>query len=102
MAWDLTMLLVHAAALFALGAIYKHCPDRIQRAVIWILAFSNIVFLAANAAALSGNPLHWQITRLAHELEHNAMLLYVFRIFITDQERRCLQTPSLPSRSSLG
>lgn len=98
MAWHVTMLFVHICALGALAALYRHSPDSLQRLVIALLVVSSAVFLAASAAALSGYWLHWQITRLAHELEHIAVLLYVFRLFVADQERRCLPTPSQHSR----
>lgn len=102
MSWHVTMLFVHIAALGALAAIYRHCPDWIQRGVIWLLVVAGVVFLAADAALIAGSPLRWEFTRLAYELEHLAMLLYVFRLFIVDQERRCLPKQSVPSRSSPG
>lgn len=98
MSWNVTMLFVHLAALCTLVALFRHSPGNLQRLVIALLMGSSTIFLGANAMALAGDPLHWQITRLAHELEHLAMLLYIFRLLVNTQEQRCLPTPSARSQ----
>lgn len=100
MSWHVTLLFVHTFALVALGGLLRHCPDRLQCVVLWLLIIANLVLLYANASALLGGWMHWMVTRIGYELEHIAVLFWVFRTFINDQERRCLPNSSLSYRSS--
>lgn len=100
MSWHTTLLFVHTFALFALVALLRHCPDLGQRAVLWLLILSSLVLLYANAAAIFGGWAHWWVTRVGYEIEHLAVLLSVFRLFINDQERRCLPSSSPSSQLS--
>lgn len=101
MSWHITMLLVNLGAFFALHVLYPHAPDRMQKAVILVLGVVFGMFAAAEAALLFGHRLPWWVTayvddvrRTASAIEHVAVVLYVFRLFIADQERRCLPNSS--------
>lgn len=100
MAWHITMLFIHAAALIALGTLFRHSPDTIQRAVLVVLLCATAIFLYGDAAALLGLWLHWTVTRLGHHIEHIAVLLYVFRLSVLDQEKQCLPRFSARYHSS--
>lgn len=105
--WTITMLLINLCAFFALRVLFPHAPDRIQKTVIFVLGVVFAMFAAVETVILFGNSLPWwvgayvdDVRRTASAIEHVAVVLYVFRLFIADQERRCLPKSSQPSRSS--
>lgn len=100
MTWDLTMLFIHAAVMLALGVLYRHAPDTVQRLILGLLIVSTGVLCYFYAASVFGQSQHWMWVRIAHGVEHSAVLLYVLRIFISDQERRCLPNSSAHSHNS--
>lgn len=100
MSWDITMLFVHLVALCALGILAKDAPDILQKLVLGTLICAAAVLCYYYAAKLFGLDCTGFLAGVAHEIEHVAVLLYVFRIFVADQERRCLQNFSQHSRSS--
>lgn len=100
MTWNVTMLFVHLFGLFALAALYRHAPDSIQKIVVGLLAVAFLILVYAYASAITGAWMHWMVVRVAHSVEHIAVLVYVFRLFIADQERRCLPNSSQHSHSS--
>lgn len=84
------MLAVHIAAFFVLFAIYGRAPDWMQR----IIVGSFVVAMGIMSAGYIGT-IFWGldcsgVLRLGNVIEHLAVLLYLFRIFISDQEKRCL------------
>jgi hypothetical protein len=100
MTWHVTMLFVHLAALGAVVVLFRQAPDRIQRIVLGLLACSQAIIVGAYVCALTGAWWHWMVLRMGYELEHIAVLVYVLRLFVADQERRCLPSFSAPSRAS--
>lgn len=100
MTWNLTLLAIHCAALVALGMLWRAAPDHLQRVALVLLGASMLITTWAYAGAVAGWDVTYQVKRLAGELEHLGVLIYVFRLFIVDQERRCLNSyrhfPSSP------
>lgn len=107
MTWNVTMLLVHLAAFFALRALFPNSPDRIQKGVVFVLGacFLTVAFAYSLLAVAPLVP-DWLgeaaevLKGLARSVEHVAILLLVFRLFIVDQERRCLPNSSARFHSS--
>ena len=98
MGWNLTLLLVHLLWLGMLVALVRHCPDQLQRLVVALLASSFLVLVWISLADLLPHvfsPPRW-LRHASREVEHIAVLFYVFRLFVADQERRCLRIFSTP------
>ncbi len=111
MTWSLTMLLVHLAVLGALLTLWPTEPPKprpgesvahllMQRIVVGLLIVAAAAFAVYWAAEAFGVKVPWQLKLAAHQAEHAAILLYVLRIFIADQERRCLPKSSVHFPSS--
>jgi hypothetical protein len=100
MSWNVTMLFVHLAALLSLGALSRDAPDVVQRIVIATLLVALAILCYYYAALLFGLSCTGYLSNVAHEIEHVSVLLYVFRIFLADQERRCLRNSLQHSHSS--
>ena len=100
MTWNLTMLFVHLAALAALVMLLRGGPDGAQVLVIYLLILATGPLVYHYFAEAVGLATHWQVKSVAYSLEHIGVLLYVFRLFVNDQERRCLQKPSTQLSSS--
>ena len=99
--WALTMLLVHVSVLAALLTLCRGAPKSFPHyVVLWLLIASALVFVAYFAAEMVGAEWHWQVKHAAYLIEHFAVILSVFRLFVADQERRCLPS-SQQSPSSL-
>ncbi len=100
MTWHLTQLGVHLAALVALAMLWRAAPDVLQRVALALLMVSMAIAAWGFASAIGGFDISWMVRRLASELEHLGVLVYVFRLFVVDQERRCLNSyrhsPSSP------
>lgn len=101
MIWNVTLLMVHIFALLALAMLFKNSPDALQRIVIGLLFASTGVYICTGSAALLGYWSHWLVGRIAFQIEHIAVLLYVFRLFVQDQERRCLPSSLVSFRNLL-
>ena len=101
MTWNVTMLLIHLAVLGALGVLWRHAPDVMQKAVLGLFIGSTMIFMWASVATLARWPDDWiaGAKLLASAVEHLAVIVYVLRLFIADQERRCLPRSSLRSPS---
>lgn len=59
-----------------------------------------MIFAAYYALALAGMQAHWALKNVGYAVEHIAVLIFVFRIFLVDQEKRCLPSSSARSPSS--
>jgi len=99
MTWPLTLLAVHVGALVALAVLSLNTPDSLQRLAMGLVLVAMTMMTASHAAAVLGIDVHWTIKRMAHEIEHIGVLVMVFRLFVVDQERRCLNSYKT-SRSS--
>lgn len=102
MMWTATMLVVHLSALGALGILWRHAPDAPQRLTLGILIFSTALFMWADVMALASTLAPYYIETLrwiAYEAEHVGVLMYVLRLFMVDQEHRCLPSFSRNSRN---
>ena len=101
MMWNVTMLLIHVAVLGALAVLWRHAPDLLQRVVLGTFIAATMVFMWAAVVSLARWDADWieGAKKIAGAIEHIAVICYVFRLFIADQERRCLPNSSLQSRS---
>lgn len=88
------MLAIHLEALGILIAIYDRAPDWIQRVIVGAMASAMAVMSGGYIATVFFDYDCDSILKLGHVIEHLAVLLYVFRIFINDQEKRCLPNSS--------
>lgn len=79
MSWSITLLGVHVAFLFCLALLWRATPDWLQRLVLGLLMAAAMVFVIASLAELVGTGMHWLWKRVALEIEHVAVLLYIFR-----------------------
>lgn len=100
MTWNMTMLFIHLAALLSLGVLSRDAPDTVQKIVLGTLIIAVSILCYYYAALLFGLACTGYLSNVAHEIEHVAVLLYVFRLFVVDQERRCLPNSSQHSHSS--
>lgn len=92
MTWDITQLGVHLAALAALVMLWRAAPDNLQRLALALLMLSMAITAYGYGSAIGGFDISWMVRRFASELEHLGVLVYVFRLFVVDQERRCLNS----------
>ncbi|NCZ46231.1 MAG: hypothetical protein EBX59_01445 [Betaproteobacteria bacterium] len=88
------MLAVHLAAFFILCAIYRPAPDWLQRVIVGSLIAAVGVMCGGYVGTIFFDLECRAILQLGHVIEHLGVLLYVFRIFISDQEKRCLPNSS--------
>ena len=100
MTWSLTMLVVHLAVLGALLTLLRGGPDALQSIVVGLLLAAQAALVYHYLAEAISLPTHWQVKAISYSVEHIGVLLYVFRLFLTDQERRCLPMPSTQPSSS--
>lgn len=80
MAWDLTYLIVHTAALVGVIVLWRHAPDAIQQIILIVLATAMIVYLGADLWALAGEARVWPVRLIASRVEHTAVLIYILRL----------------------
>jgi hypothetical protein len=91
MIWDLTMFLTHAFAFLALVAIFPHAPGVLQKIFLGIAGTGFMWGAICYAAILAGARIQPEIVHLGYIAGHIACMLSVLRIFLVDQERRCLR-----------
>lgn len=98
--WNLTMLVINVGLLAMLFALWKNVPEqlrRTQRVAMGLLVVATFILVFADAAAMIGAYWHWMFTRFAREIEHIAVIIIFARLFVADQEKRCLPSCSGPS-----
>lgn len=100
MTWNLTMLGLHALVMGMLVVLLFRGPGWVQAMVIGLFTAVTAILIYHYLATLLGLPTHWQVKNIAYTVEHVGVLLYVLRLFVTDQERRCLPRSSLQPASS--
>lgn len=89
MAWNVTMLFVCVLVALALGTLYRNA-DNFQRLIngLWIVACLLQTFYYA-ASVLQADP-SWMWMAIGRSVAFIGVVLHVARIFLYDQERRCL------------
>lgn len=98
MIWNLVLMVVHLSAFACLLLLYPAAPCWMQKLVVGMLAVAMLIFGVAYGVALVSGWHHWQVTRVALQFEHYAVLLYVFRLVYQGQQ----WTPSAHSPHSPG
>lgn len=94
------MLFIHIAAMCCLGLLLRDAPDALQKLVLATMFCGAAVLCYYYGARVFGLDCTGYLAGVAHEIEHVALLLYVFRLFVMQQERRCLPNSYRPSHSS--
>jgi len=106
MSWTFTLFLVNALATGSIIVVAKHAPDQVQRFVLFGLFLSSITLTLSYYTQLIHpnlkEPLQIIVHRIAHEIEHAAVILYILRIFVANQEKRCLPNLFHSSPTSQG
>lgn len=97
--WLFTAIAIHACVIVALVILYRNAPDWLQKIVIGLLVVAMSIFLGMEIGELFDNYTHWAVRKYAHLIEHIAIVLYVFRLAINEQEARCLPKSSVSSRT---
>lgn len=91
MAWNVTMLVLHLIGAAALAVLFRHA-DAFQRLVLGLFGAAFLILFYYYGAAVFGQEPAWVWKAIGHSVEHIGVLLHVARIFLYDQERRCLPT----------
>lgn len=99
MTWNITVLVMHLLAAFGCLVLARRAPCWMQQIVVLLLAITQVVLVYVYAQKCLGEPAHWMLKAAALELEHVAVLLYVFRLIYQGHVE---WTSSVPSRSLSG
>lgn len=98
MIWNITMLVVHLAALAGFLFLYREAPCWMQRLAIAGFALAMAICSIGFGVGLAGEWWYWHIVMLGLAIEHFSVLLYVFRLIYQDHIK---WTPSsVPYRNS--
>lgn len=88
---DIIYILVHAAVLVVIVALWRHAPDIVQRTFLVVAATAMLVYLFGDLLALYGVDNRrggkevmgitalWQVSSIAGALAHTALLVYFVR-----------------------
>lgn len=92
--WDFTMLAVHVGVVFCLISLWRRSPDWTQRFVIFSLIAGYAFFTADSLMLLFGRAdaeadYNSPIWRIATAFEHVAVILYVARLWLQEQDDPC-------------
>lgn len=80
MMWNLTLLLVHLAALAGFIHLYKSAPCWMQKVSVAGFVLAMGTMSAAFTLAILDVWGHWHVVLLGLAIEHLAVLVYVFRL----------------------
>ena len=95
-AWNFTLLAVHIAAMYGFSLLVPRAPDRLQKAVVWILMIASYLMVFAYSLQIMGRPSeNWRW--IAQEVEHVGVLLYLFRIVYLEHILCKTSSPASPS-----
>jgi len=97
--WLSVAIGIHVCVLWALVYLWRNTPDWLQKIVIGLLIVSTSIFAGLEIAELFGSHFHWMVRKYAHLIEHIALVLWVFRLVLKEQEARCLPKSSVSSRT---
>ena len=100
MTWHLTLFALDIACVFALALLMRDAPDWMQRSAIrWLIA-GFAVLVVGRAVALAGDEESAElIIHLGLTTCHLGVIVYILRLFVAEQARRCLPKSSKLSRS---
>lgn len=90
---------IHACTLWALVYLWRNTPDWLQKVIIGLLIVSMAIFTGLEISELFDNYFHWIVRKYAHLIEHIALILWIFRLVLKEQEARCLPKSSVSSRT---
>lgn len=94
MTWNFTLFMLHAFAFGALVAIFSRAPGGLQK-ILLVIAGSGFLWAAiCYGAMVIRIEVPPELIRIGYMAGHFACLLSVLRIFLVDQERRCLPSSS--------
>lgn len=99
MTWNVTLLAMHVLACCACIELAFQAPCWIQKVIMWLFTLAMFIIASAYAYQVANGWHYWLVTRIALEVEHAAVLLYVFRL--TFQRYSIWATSSDSSHSSL-
>ena len=100
MTWDITLLTIHICAAMGFAMMFCTAPDALQKLVLGLLMTAALVLVYVYAASAVDRPLHWSWRRIALEVEHIGVLLYLFRLLFVEKikcknlQRRSPQSPA--------
>jgi hypothetical protein len=97
MMWHLTFLALDLCCLFALVTLLKDAPDFLQKSVLGWLICGFMVLAAARIGALLGTEGSENMVAFGRTCTHLGAVVYILRLFIAEQSRRCLPTSYKPS-----
>lgn len=97
MTWHLTFLALDVFCLIALVTLLKDSPDFLQKSVLGWLICGFVVLSAARLGALLGLEGAENLVAFGRTCTHLGAVVYILRLFIAEQSRRCLPTSYKPS-----
>jgi integral membrane sensor domain MASE1 len=98
--WHFTLMLLDVGGVVMLAALYRQAPDVWQKAVLVWMGTALLILAVARFYALVG--IEWWVSTeaLGRAVEHIGVLAYAFRLFVVEQERRCLPISSALHKAS--
>lgn len=99
MAWNLTFLIVHFAALIGFIFLYRSAPCWMQKLAVIGFALGMAILTISSSFALIEVNGHRHLTALGLAVEHIAVLLYVFRLIYQGQQEWKPSSAPFPNSS---
>jgi hypothetical protein len=96
-AWHLTLLAVHIAALVGAGYLYRSAPCWMQKLTVLGIVVAMLVISVAYALAVLDVWGWWLVVVVGLSIEHLAVLLYVFRLIYKGNQWKPSSAHSLSS-----
>lgn len=78
--WTVTLVVLHILVAYSCAYLFCTAPDWVQKLVLAHIAGAALVMVGFYAAELAGFDPHWMIRKVAFEIEHVGVVLYVFRL----------------------
>lgn len=101
--WEVTLVVFYFGGVCACAMLYYGIPPGperwLQKFAIALGAASMVVFSIYHALKLGGSNPHWSMKLGGYGLSHAAFMLMIFRLWILQQERRCLKKSYKPSHN---
>ena len=100
MIWHATFFAIDVGCVAALVLLLRGGPDWMQCSAICWLLVGFVVLALGRAAALSGDEYAAELLiAFGRTVCHLGVIVYVLRLFVTEQARRCLPKSLKPSRN---